>query len=262
MTRPLVAAGEKVAKGDVAGAAGAAGNLGAANLGVDVGVKAGVGTETSQSSTAQASSLNGGNVKVDAKAGLSDQGTQYQAGNTVEIKADSHQFTTAANTQSQSGSKTEADVGVRVYTTTGEDVNVKAAGSGSTVTSASSSSTAVTGGIRAGNGVKVDVDNNATYRGVAIAGGKGAASVNAGGDLSFSQANNTSSSEQRTVGGKANLAITTSPIEGGGKNVGGSGGVAVSVDKQQSNSSAAVVGGVDADVGVALTAGDLVALQG
>ncbi|MEO4026518.1 hemagglutinin repeat-containing protein [Chromobacterium vaccinii] len=262
VTRPLVAAGEKVAKGDVAGAAGAAGNLGAANLGVDVGVKAGVGTETSQSSTAQASSLNGGNVKVDAKAGLSDQGTQYQAANTVEIKADSHQFTAAANTQSQSGSKTEADVGVRVYTTTGEDVNVKAAGSGSTVTSASSSSTAVTGGIRAGNGVKVDVDNNAAYQGVAIAGGKGAASVNAGGDLSFSQASNTSSSEQRTVGGKANLAITTSPIEGGGKNVGGSGAVAVNVDKQQANSSTAVTGGVDADAGVALTAGGKLALQG
>ena len=252
----------KVVKGDVIGAAGAAGDLGAANLGVDVGVKAGVGSETRQSSTAQASSLNGGNIKVDAKAGLSDQGTQYQAGNTVEIKADSHQFTAAANTQSQSGSKTEADVGVRVYTTTGEDVNVKAAGSGSTVTSASSSSTAVTGGIRAGNGVKVDVDNNAAYQGVAISGGKGAASVNAGGDLSFSQANNTSSSEQRTVGGKANLAITTSPIEGGGKNVGGSGGVAVNVDKQQAKSSSAVTGGVDADAGVSLTAGGKLGLQG
>ncbi|UGA38772.1 hemagglutinin repeat-containing protein [Chromobacterium haemolyticum] len=263
VTRPLVAAGEKVAKGDVIGAAGAAGDLGAPNLGVDLGVKAGVGTETRQSSTAQASSLSGGNVKVDAKGGLTDQGTQYQAGNTVEIKADSHQFTAAANTQSQSGSKTEADVGVRVYTTTGEDVNVKAAGSGSTVTSASSSSTAVTGGIRAGNGVvKVEVDNNAAYQGVAIAGGKGAASVNAGGDLSFTQANNTTSSEQRTVGGKANLAITTSPIEGGGKNVGGSGGVAVNVDKQQANSSVAVTGGVDADAGVALTAGGKLALQG
>lgn len=262
VTRPLVAAGEKVVKGDVIGAAGAAGDLGAANLGVDVGVKAGVGSETRQSSTAQASSLNGGNIKVDAKAGLSDQGTQYQAGNTVEIKADSHQFSAAANTQSQSGSKTEADVGVRVYTTTGEDVNVKAAGSGSTVTSASSSSTAVTGGIRAGNGVKVDVDNNAAYQGVAIAGGKGAASVNAGGDLSFSQANNSSSSEQRTVGGKANLAITTSPIEGGGKNVGGSGAVAVNVDKQQAKSSTAVTGGVDADAGVSLTAGGKLGLQG
>lgn len=262
VTRPLVAAGEKVVKGDVIGAAGAAGDLGAANLGVDVGVKAGVGSETRQSSTAQASSLNGGNIKVDAKAGLSDQGTQYQAGNTVEIKADSHQFTAAANTQSQSGSKTEADVGVRVYTTTGEDVNVKAAGSGSTVTSASSSSTAVTGGIRAGNGVKVEVDNNAAYQGVTIAGGKGAASVSAGGDLSFTQANNSSSSEQRTVGGKANLAITTSPIEGGGKNVGGSGGVAVNVDKQQAKSSTAVTGGVDADAGVALTAGGKLALQG
>ncbi|UTH74165.1 hemagglutinin repeat-containing protein [Chromobacterium sp. IIBBL 290-4] len=262
ITRPIVNAGSSVAKGDVAGAAGQAANLGAANLGVDISATGGSAQSQSQSSTAQATSIAGSSINVAASGALKDQATQYQATQgQVNISADSHQMTAAANTQSQSSQASEGGATVRVYTTTGEDVNVKGSGQGSYSSSQSASSNAVTGSIQSVSGVSVQVNNDASYQGVAINGGSGQAAIQAGGKLALTQADNTSSSQQRTVGGSAGLSISTSPIDGGNK-LGGSGNLAVNSQQSQTASSQAVTGSVQSAGGIALSSGNGLTVQG
>ncbi|WP_158020798.1 hemagglutinin repeat-containing protein [Chromobacterium sphagni] len=262
VTRPIANAGGSVAKGDVAGAATQAGQLGAANLGVDVAVSGGSGQSQSQSSTAQATSIAGSSVNVSAGGALKDQATQYRASQgQVSISADSHQMTAAANTQSQSSQKSEGGANVRVYTTTGEDVNVKGSGQGGYGNSQSESSAAVTGSIQSAGGVSVQVGNDATYQGVAINGGSGQTSIQAGGKLVLSQADNTASSQQHTVGVDLGLGISTSPIDGGNK-LGGSGKLVVRNQQGQTASSQAATASVQSAGGIALTSGNGLTVQG
>ncbi|WP_347937077.1 hemagglutinin repeat-containing protein [Chromobacterium phragmitis] len=262
ITRPIVKAGGSVAKGDVAGAAGQAGQLGAANLGVDVSATGGSAQSQSQSSVAVGSSIAGSSVSVTAGGALKDQATQYQATQgQVSISADSHQMTAAANTQSQSSQASEGGASVRVYTTTGEDVNVKGSGQGSYSSGQSAASQAVTGSIQSAGGVHIQVNNDASYQGAAINGGSGQVGIQAGGKLALTQANNTSSSQQREVKVDAGLGISTSPIDGGNK-MGGSGKLGVDSSQSQSASSAAATGSVQAAGGIALSSGNGLTVQG
>ncbi|WP_158253760.1 hemagglutinin repeat-containing protein [Chromobacterium alticapitis] len=262
ITRPIVNAGGSVAKGDVGGAAGQAANLGAANLGVDVSAAGGRAKSQSQSGTVQTTSIAGASINVAAGGALKDQATQYQATQgQVSISADSHQMTAAANTQSQSSQASEGGATVRVYTTTGQDVNVKGSGQGSYSSSQSASSNAVTGSIQSAGGVAIQVNNNASYQGAAINGGSGQATIQAGGKLALSQADNTASSQQHTVGVNVGVTVSTSPIDGG-KQVGGSGNLAVSNQQNQAASSQAATGSVLSAGGIALSAGNGLTVQG
>lgn len=262
VTRPLVNAGTSVAKGDMAGAAAQAGQLGGPNLGVDVSATGGSAKSQSQSSAAQATSIAGASVNVTAGGALKDQATQYQATQgQVSISADSHQMTAAANTQSQSGQSSEGGATVRVYTTTGEDINVKGSGQGSYSHSQSEGSQAVTGSIQSAGGVSIKVSNDASYQGAAINGGSGQVGIQAGGKLALTQADNASSSQQHAVGVTAGLSVVTSPVEGGGK-AGGSGNLAVSNQQSQAASSQAVVGSVQSAGGIALNSGNGLTVQG
>ena len=262
ITRPIANAGGSAAKGDVAGAAGQAANLGAANLGVDISATGGSASSQSQSSTAQATSIAGSAINVAAGGTLKDQATQYQATQgQVSISADSHQMTAAANTQSQSSQASEGGASVRVYTTTGQDVNVKGSGQGSYSNSQSASSNAVTGSIQSAGGVSIQVNNDASYQGAAINGGSGQAVIQTGGKLTLSQANNTSNGQQRDVKVGVGLGVSTSPIDGGSK-LGGSGNLAVGNQQSQAASSQAVTGSVQSTGGIALTAGNGLTVQG
>lgn len=262
ITRPIANAGGSVAKGDVAGAAGQAANLRAANLGVDVSATGGSAKSQSQSSAAQSTSIAGASVNVAAGGALKDQATQYQATQgQVSINADSHQMTAAANTQSQIGQASEGGATVRVYTTTGEDINVKGSGQGSYSSSQSASSNAVTGSIQSAGGVSIKVNNDASYQGAAINGGSGQASIQAGGKLALTQADNTGSSQQRTVGASVGVGISTSPIDGGNQ-LGGSGNLAVNKQQSQASGSQAVTGSVQSAGGIALTSGNGLTVQG
>lgn len=262
ITRPLVEAGKNVASGNVVGAAQQAGNLGAANLGVDLGVKAGSSEASANSSQALATSIVGGSVSVNAAGALKDEATRYQADKGgVAIAADSHQLSAAANTSSESSRTTEASVGVRVYTTTGEDINVKANGSGSTTQTGNAQSQAVTGSIRAADGAKVAVGNDVVYQGVNIDAGTGKAVIDAGGKIALNQADTTASSQKDVFSGSAGLTVNTSPIDGG-KQAGGSGNAAFGKQSQQAASSQAVAGEIKAAGGIELKSGGDLTVQG
>ena len=165
-------------------------------------------TQAQQDSTAVVSQLSGATVQVNVGGKLQDEGTQYRATDgALNILAGSHDASAAVDTHSRSEQGVAAKVGVRVYTKTGEDVNVRANGSGEFNRAQESTSTAQVGRYAGAKGVSIDTQGDARYEGGDFDGGAGSVNLNAGGKLALEQVTDTRSQSAMGLSASGSLAV-------------------------------------------------------
>ena len=165
-------------------------------------------TQAQQGSTAVVSQLSGATVQVNVGGKLQDEGTQYRATDgALNIRAGSHDASAAVDTHSRSEQGVAAKVGVRVYTKTGEDVNVRANGSGEFNRAQESTSTAQVGRYAGAKGVSIDTQGDARYEGGDFDGGAGSVNLNAGGKLALEQVTDTRSQSAMGLSASGSLAV-------------------------------------------------------
>ena len=192
-----------------------------ASLGLDGQVGYHNKTQAQQDSTAVVSQLSGATVQVNVGGNLQDEGTQYRATDgALNIKAGSHDARAAADTHNRAERDVAAKVGLRVYTKTGEDVNVRANGSGEFRHAQETGSTAQVGHYAGAQGVSIDTQGDARYEGGDFDGGAGSVNIDAGGKLALQQATDTHSQSAMGLSASGSLALETG--EGNSLSPGGS----------------------------------------
>ena len=165
-------------------------------------------TQAQQDSTAVVSQISGATVQVNVGGKLQDEGTQYRTTDgALNIRAGSHDASAAVDTHSRSEQGVAAKVGVRVYTKTGEDVNVRANGSGEFNRAQESTSTAQVGRYAGAKGVSIDTQGDARYEGGDFDGGAGSVNLNAGGKLALEQVTDTRSQSAMGLSASGSLAV-------------------------------------------------------
>ncbi|WP_369958611.1 hemagglutinin repeat-containing protein [Pseudomonas benzenivorans] len=169
-----------------------------------------------QSSSAQVSQFNGGQVQVVVAGQLQDQGTQYRADQgQVQITADSHRLNAASDSSSASAESLDAKANLRVYTTTGKDINGRLSGIGGSAETSASSSRAVVGSLSGSQGIQIQLGTDGAYEGSRFDGGQGGVQLQAGGDLALNQANDRQTSSSHSLKGDASLQAGMSKGSGG-----------------------------------------------
>lgn len=167
-------------------------------------------TWTRDDSSAVVSQFNGRTVQVKVGGKLQDQGTQYSATDgALTINAGSHDASAAFDTHNSSEQGVKAKVDLRVYTTTGEDVNVRANGSGELHQAQQAASTAQVGGYTGAQGVNIETTGDARYEAGHFDGGKAGVSINAGGKLALQEATDSHSQSAYTLGASGSLTLET-----------------------------------------------------
>lgn len=270
VTRPLIAAAEKVAKEGTKGIGDAVNGVVQAfgpnngntktpmpNAGAEIDVGVTNSTTSTATTTAKTTQIQAGSVSATANQ-IHDQATSYSGQNGVEIKADSYTNQAVANTSSESSNVTSGSGHLRVYTTTGKDINGDASGQGQHSQSQSSSSTAVTGSIQAQNGdVTVATTNGATFEGTQISAKNGTVALSAEqGNVDLKQATNSQTHSRSSYNAMLGVKAGTSPD---GKSAGGS--IGGGYQTENSSSTTAVVSTLDAK-NTQITAGGNARLEG
>ncbi|MBI3310226.1 MAG: hemagglutinin repeat-containing protein, partial [Serratia liquefaciens] len=259
VTRPVERAIRKIAKLDANGVIHEIGDIGAPNLGLDIGANGGSNKKSSSSSQAVANNITAGAIDVKATGKLQDNGTKYQATQgSVALTADSHHSEAAKNSRQESSSETRGGANVRVYTTTGSDLTVDAQGEGGNKHSESTGSQAMTGSITAANGINIKVKQDAVYQGTSLDAGNGKAKVKTeDGNIRFEQATDSSHESHNGFDVKVSAKGGTTP-ETKSFGVGLGGGY----DRGKSDGSSAQVSHIGGKQGVELDAGRGLTLQG
>lgn len=186
------------------------------NLGLDL--EGGYQKKASQqqSSTAQVSQFNGGQVQLDVSGHVQDHGTQYRANQgQVQITANSHNLNAASDSSSASAESLDAKANLRVYTTTGKDINGRLSGIGGSAETGTSGDRAVVGSLSGSQGVQIQLGGDGAYEGSRFDGGQGGVQLRAGGDLALNQANDRQSSSSHNLNGDASLQAGMSKGSGG-----------------------------------------------
>ena len=114
-------------------------------------------------------------AKVEVKADtLADQGTAWRANaGSLKIEAQQHQVSPAENTQETTVQRLAYGGDARLDTSTGEDLNVRAAGKGGSLDKKDIASTAVPGSLYGQQGIQVQLGSDGRYEGARIDGGEG-----------------------------------------------------------------------------------------
>ncbi|OZY40453.1 hemagglutination [Pseudomonas fragi] len=184
--------------------------IGLASVGLDGTVGYSGKSGTQQDSSAVVSQLSGRSVNLNVGGKLVDQGTQYLATDgALSIKAGSHDASVALNTRKRTEQDVEAKAGLRVYTTTGEDVNVRANGSGKLQQARETASTVQVARYAGAKGVNIDVAGDAVHEGGDFDGGTKGVNLNAGGRLAFNPAIDSRSQSALGLSGNASLSLKT-----------------------------------------------------
>jgi len=224
-----------------------------------------VGGSSSRSDTTEATSTAkttqfkaGGNVVFDVKGKMVDEGTQYDAGKSIQIDANSYENKAAANTKNSTSESTnaggQATVGINATT----EATGTASAYGGHSKDASDSSDAVTGSFKAGNNVVIRTKGDTSLEGTKLQAGKNMV-IDAGGDVDFKQANNTknttSSSEQGSANLSASACVDMACASGGA-------GADSRTAKSNENTSKGVAGSVNAGGNIVVKSGGNMTLQG
>ncbi len=237
-----------------------------ASASADAGASAGVRAQYSydQSSSSESSSQAvtssikaGGSVSSSSKGKTSLEGTQIAAGQDVNLEAGSLDYKAARDTRTSSTDSTSAGGEVKVGVDATKAVTGSLSGSYEGGQSQSSESTAVTGGISAGGNVKIKTKDDARFEGTNIEAG-GDAAVDAGGNVKFDAARNTSSSSESSQNASASLSASKSST--GEKDMGfeAEGGASSS----SASSSEAVVGSIKSGGKLSVSAGKDASFEG
>ncbi|RCL23821.1 filamentous hemagglutinin [Pseudomonas sp. AFG_SD02_1510_Pfu_092] len=202
---------------------------------------------------AQVSELSGATVAVKADS-IADQGTAWRANaGTLQIEARQHQVQAAENTQASSVQRLAYGGDARLDTSTGEDLNVRAAGKGGSLGKMDSTSTAVPGSLYGQQGIQVQLGSDGRYEGTRIDGGAGSVVIHSAGSLALPQATDRAEQQATQLDGNAWAKVGNRP---GGTGVDGRG--YLDHGQQQSSQTKAQVAQIDAKGQVRLSSeGDL-----
>lgn len=227
------------------------------SIGADMTVEHLKRLENQRRSLARVSEFSGAKVEVKADT-LADQGTAWQANaGALQIEAQQHQMHAAENTQEVTVQRLAYGGDVRLDTSTGEDLNVRAAGQGGSLESKDIASTAVPGSLYGQQGIQVQLGSDGRYEGARIDGGEGSVVMHSAGSLTLSQATDQAEQQSRQLDGNAWAKVGNRP---GSTGVNGRG----YLDHSQtlSTQSTAQVAQVDAKGEVRLTSGADLLLEG
>jgi filamentous hemagglutinin family protein len=225
--------------------------------------RVGGGSERSSSSSGSSDAVTtqfkaGGNVVMDVKGKMVDEGTQYDAGKSIQISANSYENKAAANTTYSKSESLTAGGQITAGVNTASEVTGTVGGYGSNSKDSKTSSTAVVGGFKAGENVVIRTEGDTTLEGTNIKAGKDVGLI-AGGNLTYKQANNTTSKTGSSETSSANLSasacVDLTCASGGG---GADGRTA----NQTGTSSKGVAGSINAGGNVILKSGGDMTLQG
>ncbi|MDP2849301.1 MAG: hemagglutinin repeat-containing protein [Humidesulfovibrio sp.] len=205
----------------------------------------------------------GGKIASSSADKTSLEGTQLSAGKGVEIEAGSLDFSAAKNTattrSSASNVNAQASAGVSRGTGKGVDVDVAAAGSKSD--RASSASNAVTGSIESGGDIVIKTKGDTRLEGTNLA-GTGDTTVNAGGNLVFAAARDTTSASKSAFDASVSVSTSSSKGAGGSSSTGVDAAAAGGFSKSASASSTARAGSVNTGGKLNLSAGKAATFEG
>ena len=227
--------------------------LAAPSIGADVTVDHLLRLENQRRGQAQTSELSGASVQVKAKD-ISDQGSQWRANvGVLKIEAERHQLLAASDTQENRVQRLDVGGDVRVDTSTGQDINVRAAGKGGSLDKQDTTATARPGTLYGQRGIQVQLGSDGRYEGTRINSGEGDLSLHSAGTLTLSQA--TDSTRQQT-GNLAGNGWAKGGNRPGSTGIDGRG--YLNNERQQSLDTKAQVAQIDAKGDVSLaSAGDL-----
>ncbi|NRN27665.1 hemagglutinin repeat-containing protein [Photorhabdus heterorhabditis] len=228
------------------------------NLGADLAANGSSIQTENKKSEAVVTSVQASNVVIKTHGELYDQGTQYHAnkGN-VTLEAGNHTSEAARNHHESSHSETSGNADLRVYTTTGEDISAKGKGKGDTQSSYTSTTQSVTSQITAANDINIRVARDAEYQGTSLKADTGKTNIDAGGDIHFDHATNSTTKTTTGYSGEASAKGGNSPE---GKNIHIDLGGSYNTDSK--NSSTAQVSEIGGQQGVKLEAGNNLTLKG
>ncbi|TDR76524.1 hemolysin [Paludibacterium purpuratum] len=228
--------------------------------------------ESASSQSAAGSRFEAAEVNVKSTGVLHDEATQYRASRgKVEIAAGEHRFDAAAIQAVHASDGGSGGAMVEATTLTGHDLQLKGAGNGSMQWRQQRDAQAESGAIHGAGGVNIAVAGDASYRGTLLDGGRGQLAVAAGGVLRGDAIQQTASVVEGRQGGSLVLSVRTLPQAAGElaqnptlgtQGMGGQGKLGVDVARQQENRQEALPAHWSADAGVALRAGDGMALTG
>lgn len=196
----------KVAAGAQAGvgANGTAGNETEAGAGVQASYDYSQKEKSSTSGTAVTSRYQaGGNITSTTSGKTELEGTHMQAGGDITLGASSLDYQAAHDTTSESSSDRSAHAGVKVNIAE-KSANIDA--SYGQQHDKKSSSTAVTGGLTAGGGVRINTTGDTTLEGTSVSAGKGIDIHSESGDVNLLAAQDTASAD--SDGFNAGVSIT------------------------------------------------------
>ena len=228
-------------------------------LGADLAVNHQNRRERVSNSQAQVSVISGASITSEVAKLLKDEGTQYTSAlGKVGIKAGQHELLAAQNSQSRELSRLDADVNLRVDTMTGEDINVRGTGVGGSLQRTLHDTQAVVGSLSSAAGIQIQLGTDGRYEGTRFSLGSGDMDINAGGDITFAQAQNTQAENRASMEGFGFLKVGTSPAAGKNASV----MAALSSDSGSSKDSQAVLAQIDGTGTLKAQAGGDLQLQG
>ncbi|MDM9555012.1 hemagglutinin repeat-containing protein [Pseudomonas asiatica] len=206
---------------------------------------------------AQVSELSGAEVEVKAD-NITDQGTAWRANaGKLQIEARQHQMQAAENTQENTVQRLAYGGDVRLDTSTGEDLNVRAAGKGGSLDKKDSASSAVPGSLYGQQGIQVQLGSSGHYEGTRIDGGEGSVVMSSAGSLTLPQATDQVEQQSRQLDGNAWAKVGNRP---GSTGVDGRG--YLDHGQNQSTQRKAQVAQIDAKGQVQLSSGGDLLLEG
>ncbi|HCL76101.1 hemagglutinin repeat-containing protein [Stutzerimonas nitrititolerans] len=239
--------------GAYVGAEAKASTDGDASAGAGYGAKASVeGAQKSsvaQSSTAVTSGFKaGGSISSVSTEQTTLVGTRFEAGENVDIQAGSLDIQAARDTRSGSSSSESLDAEVKVGTDGG---NLKAGFDSKAAEQ--ESSTARTASIAAGGSLNIRTSGDARFEGTELSSG-GDTRIDAGGDVEFAAARDTSSSSSSNL----SLSVSASQDDEGAQSGSASAGGGLS----RSDSNQARTGSISSGGNVSVTSGGNTTLEG
>ncbi|MDE9557795.1 hemagglutinin repeat-containing protein [Xenorhabdus bovienii] len=214
-------------------------------------------SENNSKTTHDTTLIKANKIRLAADGEIYDQGAQYQATkDDIVLQADSHKSEAVFNHDERKTSETMGDVnlevGVKPVTQSAE---LSGKGKGDTLSHSQSSTDAITGSLKAENGITIRMKHDAAYQGTSMDAGTGKVNLDVEGNINISQADNSKQVTEKSYGGDTStkLEANIKPIsaDAGGNDI-----------AKSQRTTTAKISEIHGKQGVSLNAGNNLTLQG
>lgn len=220
-----------------------------ASVGVAASYTGSSSDKSAKSSDAVVSNIkSGGNMKTTTTGKTSLEGTNLDAAGDMTLEADSLDYKAARNTASESDHSTDTNANFKLGIDVTKAVTGELSAGHADSKSSSSSSTAVVGGMNSGGNLKIKTKNDATFEGTNIESANDA-EIDAGGNVKFDAARDTSESSSTDWNVDAGVSVTKNKAKkSGGQGVELSGGYQTSEEQSDQAVAGSIKSGGDLKV--------------